>query len=106
MAQSPLRFLIDRPADAENTQKPRPPLSLGIGHRALMMASGFLDGLICPVDEPPHVIRGSATKTQYVASCDTTVDDEGNSSTRTVLSEKPELVIRVLTADGEIVTLE
>ena len=36
------------------------------------------DWLICPPDEPPHVIRGTAAKDTYVASSDTTEDDDGN----------------------------
>ena len=61
VAQSPLRFHIERPADKVN-HRPRPPMSPGIGHRAMLLASGHIDGLICPPDEPPHVIRGTAAK--------------------------------------------
>jgi predicted RNA methylase len=107
VAQSPLRFLIDRPAVADTeANRPRPPMSIGIGHRALLLASGHVNGLVCPPDEPPHVIRGTAAKDQYVASCDTTEDDDGNLTTRTVISEKPRLVIRVLDFQGNIKTLE
>ena len=81
-------------------------MSIGIGHRALLLASGHVNGLVCPPDEPPHVIRGTAAKDQYVASCDTTEDDDGNLTTRTVISEKPRLVIRVLDFQGNIKTLE
>ena len=105
VAASPLRFLLEPMADAAG-EMPRPPLSIGVGHRALLLASGFVDGLIQPPDELAHVIRGSATKSSYVSSCETTEDDDGNSKTVTVVSEKPQLVIRVLTANGEIVTLE
>jgi hypothetical protein len=107
VAESPLRFHIDRPADADTeANRPRPPMSPGIGHRAMLLASGHINGLIAPPDEPPHVIRGTADKDKYVASCDTTEDDEGNVTTRTVISEKPRLVIRVLDSHGAIVTLE
>jgi hypothetical protein len=105
VAQSPLRFHIERPADREGN-RPRPPMSPGIGHRAMLLASGHIDGLICPADEPPHVIRGTAAKDSYVASSDTSEDDHGNVTTRTVTSEKPRLVIRVLDAQGHITNLE
>ena len=91
VAASPLRFALgDRPAGAADcsSQKPRPPLSIGAGHRALLMASGFLDGLVCPPGEPPHLIRGTADKQQYVSACETSEDEEGNQITKTVVSEK------------------
>jgi hypothetical protein len=105
VAQSPLRFHLGRPADRVD-HRARPPMSPGIGHRAMLLASGHIDGLICPTDEPPHVIRGTATKDKYVASCDENEDDKGNVTTRTVISERPRLVIRVLNSDGNITTLE
>ena len=105
VAQSPLRFHLGRPADRVD-HRARPPMSPGIGHRAMLLASGHIDGLICPADEPPHVIRGTATKDKYVASCDENEDDKGNVTTRTVISERPRLVIRVLDSDGNIITLE
>jgi hypothetical protein len=91
VARSPLRFHLERPADAAD-HRPRPPMSPGIGHRAMLLAAGHIDGLISPPNEPPHVIRGTATKDKYVASCDTSEDDNGNVTTRTVISEKPRLV--------------
>jgi len=105
VAQSPLRFHIERPADSVN-HRPRPPMSPGIGHRAMLLASGHIDGLICPADEPPHVIRGTAAKDSYVASSDTSEDNKGNTITRTVISERPRLVIRVLDSQGNITKLE
>ena len=56
-------------------------MSPGIGHRAMLLASGHIDGLISPADEPPHVIRGTAAKDSYVASSDTNEDDNGNVTT-------------------------
>ena len=103
--QSPLRFHVQRPADKANDRL-RPPMSPGIGHRAMLLASGHIDGLICPLDEPPHVIRGTAAKDKYVASCDENEDEDGNVTTRTVISERPRLVIRVLGLDGNIASLE
>jgi hypothetical protein len=105
VAQSPLRFHLERPADRVD-HRPRPPMSPGIGHRAMLLASGHIDGLICPPDEPPHVIRGTAAKDNYVASRDETENDEGGVTTRTVISERPRLVIRVLDSGGTITDLE
>ena len=72
----------------------------------MLLASGHIDGLICPPDEPPHVIRGTATKDKYVASCDENEDENGNITTRTVISERSRLVIRVLDSQGNITTLK
>ncbi len=105
VAQSPLRFHIERPADKADF-RPRPPMSPGIGHRAMLLASGHIDGLICPADEPPHVIRGTAAKDSYVASCDEMEGEDGSVTTRTVISERPRLVVRVLDSEGTITTLE
>jgi hypothetical protein len=105
VAQSPLRFHIERPADRADF-RPRPPMSPGIGHRAMLLASGHIDGLICPPDEPPHVIRGTAAKDTYVASCDETEGEDGSLTTRTVISERPRLVVRILDSEGTLTTLE
>jgi len=105
VARSPLRFHIQQPV-GQVSYRPRPPMSPGVGHRAMLLASGHIDGLICPRHESPHVIRGTAAKDQYVASCTEDEDDAGNLTTRTVISERPRLVIRVLDSDGNIRTLE
>jgi len=42
----------------------------------------------------------------YVASSNTSEDDNGNVTTRTVISERPRLVIRVLDSQGNITNLE
>jgi len=105
VAQSPLRFHLEHPVSGAN-HRLRPPMSPGAGHRAMLLASGHIDGLICPAEEPPHVIRGTAAKDSYVASCDESEDEDGNVTTRTVFSERPRLVIRVLDANGNITTLE
>lgn len=82
---------------------PRPPMSLGTGHLALLLSAGHLDGLVCPDDEPPHVVRGTARKTKYLVS----EDVERNSksvTTKQVYSERISLAVRVLTSDGQIQT--
>jgi len=72
----------------------------------MLLASGHIDGLICPPGESPHVIRGTAAKDEYVASCNESQDDEGNLTTRTVISERTRLMIRVLDSQGKIANLE
>ena len=72
----------------------------------MLLASGHIDGLICPTGEPPHVIRGTAAKDTFVASRDEDEDDNGKVTTRTVISERPRLVIRVLDSEGNISTLQ
>jgi hypothetical protein len=105
VAASPLRHLLAG-SSGITSQKLRPPMSIGIGHRAMLLASGFLNGLIAPPGEPPHVIRGTCSKEQYMSDQSVSEDDEGNSTTRTVLSEKAKLSIRVLDHGGRITTLE
>lgn len=105
VATSPLRFMLSPTADLVD-YRPRPPMSPGVGHRALLLAAGHIDGLICPPGERPHVIRGTAIKDKYVSSHDETEDDKGNITRKTVISERPRLMIRVLDAHGTIVTLE
>jgi hypothetical protein len=105
VVNSPLRFALDPPTDKLD-YRPRPPMSIGVGHRALLMSSGYIDGLIQPRGERPHVLRGSATKQQYISASTTEEDEHGNITTRTVTSERPVLRIRVLDSYGEIHTLE
>ena len=97
VAQSSLRFLIEQSAH-KAADRPRPPMSPGIGHRAMLLASGHIDGLISPPGERPHVVRGTASKQQYVASCDESEDEEGNLTSRTVISERPRLASAGLVA--------
>jgi hypothetical protein len=96
VTQSPLRFHIERPADNAG-HRPRPPMSPGIGHRAMLLASGHIDGLICPADEPPHVIRGTAAKDKYVASSDTNENDDGSVTTHMYsIHGLPSFMVRIL----------
>lgn len=58
LAGSPLRsFLQSSPERCV----PSPPLPLGIGHVALLLASGHLDGVVQPVGALPHVVRAPAS---------------------------------------------
>ena len=107
VAASPLRFMIDQQSGLDDDgERPRPPMSISAGHRALLLASGYCDGLIEPTDEPPHLVRGSCGKETYVASVTTEEDESGDNTTKTTLSEKPILCLRVLESNGKITTLQ
>jgi hypothetical protein len=83
---------------------PAPPLALGKGHLALLLASGHLDGLVT-VDGSSHVVRGTATKVEE--QTDQEVDkSQGTTVTKTTYSEKIRLTVRAAWPDGEITTLE
>jgi len=81
-----------------------PPLELSTGHLALLLASGHLDGLVQPPGEPPHVVRGTARKAEYVKETERTVEKGGDVSHKTVVGEKIELIIRAVDASGVIKT--
>ncbi|MBC8867795.1 MAG: hypothetical protein H8E44_00160 [Planctomycetes bacterium] len=101
LTRSPLMEYLDPPAEPP---LPRPPLAPGVGHLALLLASGHLDGIVEPPGEAPHVVRGVAKKTQYVK--DETKEDlgEGKSKTKTVYSERITLTVRAVAPDGEMYT--
>jgi hypothetical protein len=102
LAKSPLSRVFDPPkAKAVG----RPPLPLGKGHLALLLASGQLNGLV-PSD-PPHVVRGSSQKEEYIAEQKSEENVEtGSVTTTTVKREKVVLVVRTVDQTGEILTLE
>jgi SAM-dependent methyltransferase len=100
-AASPLRRFLEPPAEPT---LPQPPLALGVGHIALLLAAGNLDGVVRPDDEPPHVVRGTADKVEYVASQDETENDDGSVTTKTVLAERIVLTVRAVGPDGDIRT--
>jgi hypothetical protein len=83
---------------------PSPPLALGIGHVALLLASGQLDGVVHAKGEPPHVVRGTARKTEFVSDVTEIENPDGSTSTRTTISEKIELVVRTVDLTGSIQT--
>jgi hypothetical protein len=84
LAKSPLRRFLEV---AEAPPLPSPPMSLNKGHRAMLLAAGHLDGRVCPPGEPPHVVRGTATKQSYVQSVETHEEKDGD-VTKTVIAEK------------------
>ena len=100
-AQSPLNELLKPPVVGKIDS---PPLELSTGHLALLLASGHLDGLVQPPGEPPHVVRGTARKAEYVKETERTVEKGGDVSNKTVVGEKIELIIRAVDATGVIKT--
>jgi hypothetical protein len=101
LAASPLRRQL---AALAEPALPSPPLALGSGHIALLLAAGHLDGLVEPPGEPPHVVRGTARKVQYVSHMETTANPDGSETTKTVLSERITLTVRAVDQTGTIRT--
>lgn len=99
LARSPLR---DHLTAAPVTTVSSPPLALDIGHVALLLASGHLDGVVQPADRPPHVVRGTARKQEYVSDVSNVVNPDGSTTKRTILSERIELIVRTVDATGTI----
>lgn len=87
----------------------RPPaeplLPLSKGHLAMMLASGFLDGIIHPDGEAPHVVRGTAQKEWGDPAVSTEEADNGDTRTIVKRSQKIRIAVRVVDSDGEIRTL-
>jgi hypothetical protein len=102
LARSPLSRVFDPPK-----AKPigRPPLPLGKGHLALLLASGQLNGLV-PSD-PPHVVRGTSIKEEYISEVKTDENEETGVTTTTIMKrEKVILIVRTVDEAGVITTLE
>jgi hypothetical protein len=101
VASSPLRAHLKVVPEAS---LPSPPLALGIGHVALLLAGGHLDGVVQPEGKLPHVVRGTSRKRQYVSDVTETANPDGSTTTRTTLSERSELVVRTVDLTGAIRT--
>ena len=101
LANSSLRSLLK---SAPEVPLPSPPLPLGIGHVALLLASGHLNGVVHPDGKPPHVVRGTTRKHSFVSDVTDTENADGSTTTRTTISEKIELVIRTVDRTGHIQT--
>ena len=101
LASSPLRSHLQSPAQ---TPVPSPPLPLGIGHVALLLASGHLDGIVRPDGKLPHVVRGTSRKHSFISDVTDTDNDDGSTTTRTTISERIDLVIRTVDCSGRIRT--
>lgn len=101
LAGSPLRAHL-RPPPGDPL--PAPPLPLGTGHVALLLASGHLNGVVQPDGQPPHVVRGTSRKRAFVADVAEAENPDGSTTTRTTISERIELVIRTVDHAGRIRT--
>jgi hypothetical protein len=101
LARSPLRNHLSAPAA---TPLPSPPLALGIGHVALLLASGHLDGVVQPEGKPPHVVRGTSRKRQFVSEVTDSLNPDNTRTTKTVISERIDLVVRTVDRTGQIHT--
>jgi hypothetical protein len=101
LRSSPLRAHLAAPVDVAVA---RPPLALGTGHVALLLASGYLDGVVHPEGQAPHVVRGTARKRAYTADVTETVNDDGSTTTRTTIAEKIELTVRTVDLTGTLQT--
>lgn len=101
IASSPLRSHLIAPPEAA---VPSPPLPLGIGHVALLLASGHLDGVVQPEGKLPHVVRGTSKKNSFISDVTDTENDDGSTTTRTTISERIDLVIRTVDCSGHIRT--
>jgi hypothetical protein len=97
LAASPLRKLLLTPPEIP---LPSPPLALGTGHIALLLAAGHLDGVVRPPAELPHVVRGTARKVSYLASSEVHEHQDGTTSTKEVWSEKIVLTVRAVDSLG------
>jgi hypothetical protein len=101
LARSPLRSHLAVPPAV---QTPSPPLALGIGHVALLLASGHLDGVVQLPGQPPRVVRGTSRKRSFVSDVSDTVNADGSVTTRTTISERIDLVVRTVDPGGTIQT--
>ena len=100
---SPLWKLTDLP---EVRQTARPPLPLGRGHIALLLASGQLDGVVQPEGEEAHIVRGVALKVACTPEVTEEVQESGAIKTTTVMRERIQLVVRAVGKDGIIQTFQ
>jgi hypothetical protein len=103
LAHSPLHTQLTMPPEIP---LPSPPLTLGIGHVALLLASGQLDGIVQPEGQAPHVVRGTSRKREYVSDVTETENPDGSTTTKTTLSEKIELIVRTVDLTGHLQTLQ
>jgi predicted RNA methylase len=102
LASSPL-LRVTEPVPCGNVATP--PLPLTNGHKAMMLTSGLLDGIVRPPGEEPHLVRGVATKTKYIAEETSDENAAGVVTTKTVFSERIDLTVRIAYQDGTLLTL-
>jgi hypothetical protein len=80
----------------------QPLLPISLGHLALTLGAGVLDGRLTLDDGSTIIIKAISTKEQYQKS-DTAELRAGVTYRAVVSAEKPSLLLRVLSADGVIV---
>lgn len=95
--------LMQRLEPRPNTELRSAPLPPGEGHLALLLASGQLNGLVCPPGESPHVVRGTVRKEEFVKA-KTKEHSTDKAVTKTVFSERIVLTVRAVWPDGQIRT--
>lgn len=100
-AESPLLQHLQPPPEPP---LPSPPMALSKGHLALLLSAGYLDGLVEPDGEPPHVVRGKVEKVKFVSDVEENELSDGRLQMKTTYSERIKLTVRVVGADGEIKT--
>jgi hypothetical protein len=101
MGKSPLRKRLQPPPEMP---LPSPPLALGTGHIALLLAAGHLDGVVRPDGEAPHVVRGTASKVKYLAHEEAKENADGSVTSIEKWAEKIILTVRAVDGSGEIKT--
>ena len=102
LAASPLKRLLQAPVPRKVAS---PPLALASGHVALLLASGYLDGVVRPKGEPGHVVRGTARKQTFVHSCEDILNAQGEvTGTKTIYRERIQLIVRAIDAAGNLKT--
>jgi hypothetical protein len=98
---SPLMKLFEAPP---TTVVQRPPLPLAKGHVGLLLASGILDGLV-ESTAGAHVVRGSASKVEYLAETKSTENAETGAVTeKQIFAQRPVLTLRAIDESGTIHT--
>jgi hypothetical protein len=99
LAKSPLQALLEPPRPIPPKT---PPMPLGEGHVALILASGLLNGYIEALDGYGMVVRGTARKVQYLSEKKkpTVNEKTGEVSQQMVFSQRPVVEIRAIDASG------
>lgn len=82
----------------KNAKLKRPPLPLHSGHLGLLLASGCLDGLVGEGDER-HIVRGKVAKVIQ------TYQEVKDKVTEEHQVESYQVTIKILTREGDIITL-
>lgn len=89
--------------EREEFRPKSPPLAIPVGHISLLLSAGHLNGLVQPIGEDPHVVRGTVRKVEYVEQDEERYNQVSETvSHRTVLNERIELAVRAIWPDGII----